>query len=157
MVSMTVDTPKEFSFRQCLHFLNRSANELLHVTQEDRVEKLIRIEDRAMLFSVSEPLKGKLKIHFPQITPSAKAKQAIKEYVLEWFDLKTDLRPFYLLAGKDEMLKPLVKRYYGYRIVSMPDLFESLCWAVIGQQINLSFAYLLKKTFRGIRRGMHET
>ena len=35
----------------------------------------------------------------------------------------------------------------GYRIVGQPDLFESLVWAVIGQQINLSFAYTLKQRF----------
>ena len=29
----------------------------------------------------------------------------------------------------------------------MPDLFESLVWAIIGQQINLTFAYTLKKRF----------
>lgn len=27
------------------------------------------------------------------------------------------------------------------------DLFEAICWAIIGQQINLTFAYTLKKRF----------
>lgn len=29
----------------------------------------------------------------------------------------------------------------------IPDLFEALSWAIIGQQINLTFAYILKKRF----------
>ena len=33
------------------------------------------------------------------------------------------------------------------RIIGIPDLFEALSWAVIGQQINLTFAYTLKKRF----------
>jgi DNA-3-methyladenine glycosylase II len=30
-------------------------------------------------------------------------------------------------------------------MVGMPDLFESLVWSIIGQQINLNFAYSLKE------------
>jgi len=40
-----------------------------------------------------------------------------------------------------------VKKYYGYRIIGQPDLFESLVWAVLGQQINVQFAYTLKQRF----------
>ena len=51
------------------------------------------------------------------------------------------------MAKKDDLLAPLVKAYHGYRIVGQPDLFESLVWAILGQQINLSFAYTLKQRF----------
>jgi DNA-3-methyladenine glycosylase II len=36
---------------------------------------------------------------------------------------------------------------YGLRIVGIPDLFEAICWAITGQQINLAFAYTLKRRF----------
>ncbi len=71
----------------------------------------------------------------------------LKTYVRDWFDLYTNLGPFYRMARKDELLKPLAKAYKGYRIVGQPDLFESLVWAVLGQQINLGFAYTLKGRF----------
>jgi DNA-3-methyladenine glycosylase II len=53
----------------------------------------------------------------------------------------------YELVKQDAILSELVTRYSGLRIVGIPDLFEVLCWAVIGQQINLTFAYTLKKRF----------
>jgi DNA-3-methyladenine glycosylase II len=62
-------------------------------------------------------------------------------------DLDTDLKPFYAMCEKDRLLKNLVKNFYGYRIVGQPDLFESIVWAVLGQQINLQFAYTLKQKF----------
>lgn len=31
--------------------------------------------------------------------------------------------------------------------MGIPDLFEALCWGIIGQQINLAFAYTLKRRF----------
>lgn len=79
--------------------------------------------------------------------PSATQKNTITYYIKEWFDLETDLKPFYRLGKKDQLLKGLVDEHYGYRIVGQPDLFESLVWAVIGQQINLQFAYTLKARF----------
>ena len=71
----------------------------------------------------------------------------IKLFVSEWFDLAADLKPFYMMVKKDALLGDLVKKYFGYRVVGQPDLYESLIWAVLGQQINLTFAYTLKQRF----------
>jgi len=49
------------------------------------------------------------------------------------------------MANGDPLLKRLAERYYGLRLIGIPDLFEALAWSVIGQQINLNFAYTLKK------------
>lgn len=56
-----------------------------------------------------------------------------------------DIRPFYRLARQNEMLAPLVKRFRGLRITSSPTLFEALVMAVLSQQVNLTFAYSIKK------------
>ncbi|THG91921.1 hypothetical protein AJ85_00740 [Alkalihalobacillus alcalophilus ATCC 27647 = CGMCC 1.3604] len=37
--------------------------------------------------------------------------------------------------------------FFRFVIIGIPDLFEALTWAIIGQQINLTFAYTLKKRF----------
>src|SRR6185437_15663346 len=74
-------------------------------------------------------------------------KQAVELYLTEWFDMDTDLGPFYGLAAEDPLLKPLAERFRGLRNIGIPDLFEALCWGILGQQINLAFAYTLKKRF----------
>ncbi len=56
-----------------------------------------------------------------------------------------DIRPFYRLARQDKMLAPLVKRFRGLRITSSPTLFEALVMAVLSQQVNLTFAYAIRK------------
>ncbi len=143
---MLVHTPKEFSFPLCLEFLKRSPKELLHVLSDDVVIKALRAKDKVVVFSVrSEP--DALKISFLTPAPDEEIKQIVAAYVREWFDLETDLKPFYRMAEKDKLLKELIGRFYGYRIVGQPDLFESLIWAVLGQQINLNFAYTLKQRF----------
>ena len=68
-----------------------------------------------------------------------------------------DLRPFYRMARKDEMLAPMVGRFRGLRVTASPTLFEALVTAVLSQQVNLTFAYSIKKALvesfgRGWRR-----
>ena len=110
------------------------------------VVKALHAGDEVVVFQVSAEDKT-LKISFTTPEPNTLIKETVTAYVREWFDLDTDLEPFYRLAEKDRLLKDLISRFYGYRIVGQPDLFESLVWAVLGQQINLGFAYTLKARF----------
>lgn len=56
-----------------------------------------------------------------------------------------DLRPFYLIARKDPTLAPIITRFRGLRITASSTLFEALVTAVLSQQVNLTFAYAIKK------------
>lgn len=71
--------------------------------------------------------------------------KAAVAYVREWFDLERDLAPFYQMAEGDSLLREPSRRFYGLRLLGIPDLFEALCWGILGQQINLTFAYTLKR------------
>ncbi|MDF2910114.1 MAG: DNA-3-methyladenine glycosylase [Sporolactobacillus laevolacticus] len=68
-------------------------------------------------------------------------------YIWDWFDFDCNLGEFYKFAARDKVLKPLINNFYGLRIMGIPDLFEALAWDITGQQINLTFAYALKKRF----------
>ena len=146
MSKMYLPVPKEFSFDMNFQFLQRSPRELLHKIEDRSVTKLLRFNDEKILFSIQEG-ERKLVIEFINETPTSQAKKFVRQYVVEWFDLENDIKPFYTLAAKDSLLKNLIKRFYGYRIMGQPDLFESIVWAVLGQQINLQFAYTLKQRF----------
>jgi DNA-3-methyladenine glycosylase II len=146
MPSIHLKTPHEFSYELNLDFLKRSPRELLHKVEGSDVIKLLAFDGKKVLFRVRQG-NQKLILDFLNGEPSAQAKSFVKNYVTEWFDLETDLRPFYEHARKDKLLKDLVDKFYGYRIIGQPDLFESIVWAVLGQQINLSFAYTLKQRF----------
>lgn len=119
---------------------------MLHRVIDERVVKALHAGDQTVVFSVTGQQES-LEITFLTQEPGQVEKEIIAGYVREWFDLDTDLGPFYEMASKDKLLKNLISRYYGYRIVGQPDLFESLIWAVLGQQINLGFAYTLKQRF----------
>ncbi len=147
MKSFSISVPEEFSFDLSLTFLRRSPRELLHKVNTDYVLKAILVNSKPILFRVGlmGPNKLKISILNEQLQPSEI--EQVKLFVREWFDLDTDLIPFYEMAKKDQLLGPLVEKYVGYRIIGQPDLFESLVWAVLGQQINVQFAYTLKQRF----------
>jgi DNA-3-methyladenine glycosylase II len=146
MQKISIATPREFNFDLCLSFLQRSPREVLHRIEENTVIKALHVKEDIVVFRISHQ-NQQLHIDFLTEDISLSCQQAVSDYVREWFDLETDLKPFYLMAKKDDLLKDLVRKYYGYRIVGQPDLFESIIWAVLGQQINLQFAYTLKQRF----------
>lgn len=145
-MKFSIETPREFSYEYSLTFLTRSPKEILHSVREGVVKKLVKVDGAFVLFTVSEG-DGNLNVEILTKDPSPAVKEAVKNYVAEWFDLDTDLTPFYKLAKKDDVLKSIVKKFHGYRIMGQPDLFESLIWAVLGQQINVPFAYSIKQRF----------
>jgi DNA-3-methyladenine glycosylase II len=55
------------------------------------------------------------------------------------------IQPFYDLLNQDARLAYMTDAFGGLRLVGICDLFEAICWCIIGQQINLSFAYKLKR------------
>ncbi|MBN3554505.1 DNA-3-methyladenine glycosylase 2 family protein [Fictibacillus nanhaiensis] len=137
-----IAVPQEFSFRECLAFLNRSPLEILHHIDENNIYKVITVNDELILMKISYK-DQELIIEFPDQVPSNK--QVIVQFVENWFDLNQDLSSFYQTVSNDSLLKPLVEQYYGLRMIGIPDLFEALTWAIMGQQITLTFAYTLKK------------
>lgn len=143
---ITIPTPKDFNFEHTLSFLKRSPKEVLHRVEGDTVLKALVMNEQPVVVAIKHH-DGTLKAEANYGDLTISEKDFVTQYVREWFDLDTNMEPFYKLMAKDELLGPLVRAYRGYRIVGQPDLFESLVWAVLGQQINLAFAYTLKGRF----------
>jgi DNA-3-methyladenine glycosylase II len=146
MKSLHISPPEDFSFPLALTFLKRSPRELLHRVSDDKIEKAIRVNEMPVVFSIQYS-EAELVVDFLNRDVNPSEAEEVITYIREWLDLDTDLKPFYAMCEKDRLLKSLAKEFRGYRIVGQPDLFESIVWAVLGQQINLQFAYTLKQRF----------
>jgi len=143
-----IPVPAEFAFGPNLDYLSRSPDESLYRIRENKLYKTISVGSRTPLFEVSGDTPGYLHVRSLDDEPwSPEIQQAVADYTREWFDLDNDLAPFYELSGRDPILRDVVSRLYGLRNMGIPDLFEALCWGIIGQQINLAFAYTLKRRF----------
>ncbi|MBM7662294.1 DNA-3-methyladenine glycosylase II [Bacillus mesophilus] len=139
-----INPPKEFNFEECLVYLGRSNQEVLHEIKEGSLYKLIKVNERLILFKL-EYINHYIKVEFLNDIPNKNDREEVAKYIWEWFDLNTNLNEFYALANHENLLKGITHKYYGLRMISIHDLFETIVWAILGQQINLTFAYTLKR------------
>lgn len=72
-------------------------------------------------------------------------KADVTDFLSQWWDLHRDMTPFYTAFHNDPLLGDSIARNRGARIVGFPDLFEALVLGILGQQVNVQFAYTLKQ------------
>lgn len=134
---------EDFDFEQCLVFLGRSRDECLFTAKESYLQQAIRTNGQVYLLEISAHPRG-LQCAVLNQAPHQQAWNEIQNYLANWLDFCRDLQGFYELAREDDLLKQVVPQYRGLRLIGIPDFWEGLAWAIIGQQINLAFAYRLK-------------
>lgn len=141
---LLIRTQDDFSFSENLEYLSRSADECMFHIKDGRVTRAIEIGGMPVLFGMEQHPDGIL-VNIDGEADGAAAD--VERFVHDWLDLGRDLMPFYELSEKDPLLRDAVSRHCGLRVVGIPDLFETFVWAILGQQITVTFAYVLKRRF----------
>ncbi len=141
---LRIPLPKHFDFGECLWFLDRNQDDCLYRVDRHSVQRALRLRDQKVMLAVRH--KGRhLEVHYRAEKSDGALDAAVRAYVSQWFDLDRDLTGFYALLDQDRQLGYMVQEYGGLRMIGIPDLFEGLCWCIIGQQINLTFAHKMKR------------
>lgn len=139
-----IQLPEPFRFEECLWFLDRNYDDCLHRIDQQQLFKAIDAPNGPLLFSLSRE-NAALRVKILVGQASAANRASLSQFLQQYIDGESPLHEFYALLKQDERLAYMAERYYGLRMVGIPDLFEALVWSIIGQQINLSFAYRLKR------------
>lgn len=142
MSSFSIPKPPYFNFQEICWFLDRGYDDCLHQVSDTSIRKLLRIENELVLIQISETT-ADLRIEVLNCQKNVKAQ--VTAFVRDWFDLDRDLDAFYEHLRSFPPLEQRIGQFKGLRLLSISDLFEALAWAIIGQQINLTFAYRLKR------------
>ncbi len=143
---LLLPVPAEFSFAMNVDFLRSSPNECLFAVHKQEIYKALAVGHSRPLLRITQKEPSKIEVEFlgDSAPEDELERAAVAAYVSDWFDLGIDLLPFYKLASSDALLGHAVESFYGLRNMGIPDLFETLCWGILGQQINLSYAHTLK-------------
>jgi AraC family transcriptional regulator of adaptative response / DNA-3-methyladenine glycosylase II len=64
---------------------------------------------------------------------------------LRMLGLNNEVTTFETRMAKHERFAPLIGRRRGLRVPTIPTGFDGLCWAIIGQQVNVKFAGALRR------------
>lgn len=138
-----------FRFDLALAYLRRSALEIVEVVEEDVYRRGLVLDGRASLLEVREapgsiPLAPVLEVRLPGETDPARLDLAAT-LVARCFRIDDNLAELDVCAGALDGFRDLVAALRGLRALVLPSAFETLVWAIVGQQINVDFAYRLKQ------------
>jgi DNA-3-methyladenine glycosylase II len=137
--------PHLFNQKLLFQYLRRSPNEITFWVKDGNiVDKLFDLNGQLLLTRLTFT-DTEINVEFLNRQATKNEKNTIRDYINVWFDLGCALEEFYTLVESDTILKPIIKELNGLRMVKSPDLFEAISWSIIGQQINLPFAYSCKK------------
>jgi DNA-3-methyladenine glycosylase II len=110
--------------------------------------RAIRIGGQPVLYGVSEDgnsRKPTLRIRVLKGPAARDISRRVQKMAARQFSAELDLAPFYQIARKDRVLAKLVDRFRGLRIPQSPSVYECVVCAILEQQVNLTFAYKVKK------------
>jgi DNA-3-methyladenine glycosylase II len=143
----SISLPEGYRLDDILAFHGRDAEGLSEQVEAARMRKAVLIDGVPVLLDVTfDATTASCRIDAD--APLSKAgQQQIDDALLNILGLRIDPAPFLKEVRADPLLGPVAKRQPGLRIVQSATIFEALTWAIIGQQINLTFAIALRRTF----------
>jgi DNA-3-methyladenine glycosylase II len=145
--TLTIDLPPGYLADDVLAFHGRDSEGVAEQVEPGRIRKGVLLAGAPVLLDVAlAPQAALCTIDIDADDTGPSLAQA-REALLNILGLRIDPAPFVARAQDDPLLGPVVRRRPGLRIVQSATVFEALTWAIIGQQINLSFAIALRRTF----------
>jgi DNA-3-methyladenine glycosylase II len=139
----SVPTTRPFNFPIALEYLRTSPSVVVERIGPDFYARPVRLQDQEALVEVQAGADGSLDVQVKgqALGPSHQAEA--ERLVQRVFATNVDVAGLEQLD--DPVFAPLVERYRGVRPVQIPDVFEAIVWAIIGQQINVIFAAKCKR------------
>jgi DNA-3-methyladenine glycosylase II len=144
----TITPAPPYSFPLTANRFARFSDEIVDRVTDNRYQRLLGADKQLALATVidagtvAKPLL-QVELQGPPKTDLDRPEFAAQLRHILCTDL--DLKPFYRLARKDELLAPVIKHFRGLKVASGPTVFESLVMGVLSQQVNLTFAYSIKR------------
>ena len=143
----SIPLPPGYRLDDILAFHGRDAEGLSERVEAARIRKGVLVDGVPVLLDVRFDAQEALCSIEADRTLSQAARAQVDDALLNILGLRIDPAPFLQAVRADPLLGPLAQRQPGLRIVQSATIFEALTWAIIGQQINLTFAIALRRTF----------
>lgn len=146
-MQITLPLPPDFRVADILAFHSRDSEGVAEQVEPGRIRKGVMLGGVPVLIDVAlTPTAAQCSIH-ADAPLSAATKVQLDDALLNILGLRIDPAPFLAAVADDALMGPLARRQGALRIVQSATVFEALTWAIIGQQINLTFAIALRRTF----------
>jgi 3-methyladenine DNA glycosylase/8-oxoguanine DNA glycosylase len=141
-----------FHVEETLRYLARDADNLAERVEGPAYSRYLPLDGRALPVTLTFAARG-CTVALPDGL-AAGERLALHRMVVRMLGLEQPLAAFYRAVRRDPVMGPLTRALRGVRIPQVPSLWEALCWAIIGQQINLAFAYRLRNRMIALGNGI---
>ncbi len=147
MKDFTLALPPHYRLHDVLAFHSRDTESVAEEVSAERLRKGMLLDGVPVVLDITlAPTSASCAVQADgKLSRAAQAQ--VREAALSILGLRIDPEPFSAFAAEDKIFGPLTRAQPGLRIVQSATVFEALTWAIIGQQINLSFAIALRRTF----------
>lgn len=143
--SFVLRLPPDFAVASTWRYLGRDAERTTEWVEGRRGRRMLR-HGRGRHLLEFEQRGDRLAVRVVGgSTPSPAAMAAYHEQLWRWFGLAAHPSGFERRAARQRGWSALLRRQRGLRLPLTPTVFESLVWAIVGQQVNLAFAYRLRR------------
>ena len=145
MQSFTLQLPKSYQTAEVMSFHGRDREGFAETISTHQIRKGLLIDGVPTILTIS--LENDQAVYQISAEGNAPDESTVLQIARNILALNIDPAPFGKLARRDPLFAPLVRKNPHLRIPQAATPFEALTWAVIGQQINLTFAISLRRTF----------
>ncbi|MCX6022972.1 MAG: DNA-3-methyladenine glycosylase 2 [Chloroflexi bacterium] len=143
----TLAATPPFDFDRTLRYLHTSPSAIVERVEGRCYLRAVRLEGAPLLLrasSVGTEEEPRLLVELLGGEATERQGALALDLVQRLFDLAAPAEEFYRIAAADPVFGPVALRCRGVRPLLIPEPFEALVWAIIGQQINIRFAAKLK-------------
>ena len=143
--SFKIDLPAAYPFDRALSYLGRDGDSLTIRVEGRSFATALRLGGTpAVLNAELASGAARVRLESPHPLPPLAAAQA-HDQLFRLLGLNRDPEPFERRIAAKPRLAPLLEGRRGLRIFQTPDPFDGMVWVILGQQINLAFAFILRR------------
>jgi DNA-3-methyladenine glycosylase II len=113
---------------------------------ERALTKALMVDGRTIVFRVSAE-RGGAGLYYELFSDTLLGDELadrVAKQISFFLSLDDDLAPFYSIAKEDQKFYPIVKKLVGLHHVKFPTLFETTCWAILAQRMQMPVAHRAK-------------
>jgi DNA-3-methyladenine glycosylase II len=155
-IELAIELPPSYRRRDAYAFHGRDAEGLAERIEGERIRKGVMVDGRPVALEIDLGAQPDRALCTVDISgDGAITEERLGDILRNMLGLRIPPEPFEAAVADDALFAPLVARERGLRVIQSATIFEAMTWAIIGQQINLSFAIALRRTFISLAGRAH--
>jgi DNA-3-methyladenine glycosylase II len=119
--------------------LKRRPDYIVDQWDGETYRRTLLVDELPLAIAVRQPSEKRLAVTLTGSDKAVAKRDVVRPIIERLLGTNVDLSGFYAFADDDEMLRPLVRRFAGFKPPRYPTLFECLTNAIACQQVTLTF------------------